>query len=124
MSLTNIPIVVYYTQLETNRANGAEGLEMADDDKKHGAPAELGSRTGERWADTPLDVQIPVRFWFRFPDGRTIRIPDNLVPARAWDRVATYMVEGTPGLEKPPSHPQPNDAVGILPPPSPVKDKE
>ena len=91
--------------------------------KEHGPSVELSSRTKQSWADVPLDVELPVRFWFTFPDGRRARIPDHMVPARAWDRVATYIIEGPDGLSKPPSHPQPNDAVGILPPPSAELDK-
>lgn len=97
---------------------------MADEDQKlHGTPEYLKLRTKEAFARTPMRINIPMEFYFEAPDGTTYRIPDDKVPARAFDRVMTFLMEGPEGLEKPPSNPQPNNKVGsLLPPPSAQED--
>ena len=106
--------VVYYTQLGIQRRKTQKGLEMPDD-KLHGPPVPINSRTGEPLMEGNVDVQLSVRFTLKRIDGSIVPI-DN-VPARVYQRVEDVLIGGLQALNAPPSAPQPNDRFIALPPP-------
>ena len=95
---------------------------MAEDGLRlHGKPLDAKSRSGEPQIAADIRARMSITFDLDLTRFGGPLIEDVIPPARILDRVVAVLTEGPGALARLPEHPQPNDAMRLLPPSTPER---